>query len=496
MVEWIYEWEKPCVPFYSNAFSNIYCNCPPLFGLNTTTLSIGRKRSVTLFFEEASLKKTAEYLKQSILEKSGFIRDYSSGIEKLLAQLNNSGDRALQQLSPQLFEDYWANYWPASIPVVTIRCFNRIGMSDGEMWLSQKFRDPEAKSNAFHTLTSASKESFSQKEQKEFYGLVSLASRSFKQDFAHKTVEELEGCLAAKHEYSQLKQEVEAHLAGFNWFPCGYDNEKPWDARFIIAELKNAVSNEQQTLARQENAREYAGRLEEERERLLDELSPPESVFRILSALSEFSYFKDHIRETLNRFHYRTRPFLHEVSGEIGLKGLECTLIAPDDVVKLLQAKRRFEGVLLGDSDYAFLYDAQKDEQTLVVGESALRLHASAVGKHGTPSEVKGNGASPGKVVGRVKLVFRPMDYSGEKGIVLVAPMTNPDLMPAMRNAIAIVTDEGGITCHAAIVSRELGVPCIVGTKNASKVFHDGDLVEVDANNGVIRKLGGLDAVA
>jgi len=58
-----------------------------------------------------------------------------------------------------------------------------------------------------------------------------------------------------------------------------------------------------------------------------------------------------------------------------------------------------------------------------------------------------------------------------------------------MKKASAIVTDDGGITCHAAIVSRELGKPCIIGTKIATKVLHDGDLVEVDADNGVVRIL-------
>lgn len=65
--------------------------------------------------------------------------------------------------------------------------------------------------------------------------------------------------------------------------------------------------------------------------------------------------------------------------------------------------------------------------------------------------------------------------------------MTSPWYLPAMKKATAIVTDEGGITCHAAIVSRELKKPCIIGTKIATKVLKDGDLVEVDANKGIVR---------
>jgi len=61
--------------------------------------------------------------------------------------------------------------------------------------------------------------------------------------------------------------------------------------------------------------------------------------------------------------------------------------------------------------------------------------------------------------------------------------------MPVMQRAVAIVTDEGGVTSHAAIVSRELGLPCIVGTEHATKVLKDGDLVEVDAISGFVRKI-------
>ncbi len=74
-------------------------------------------------------------------------------------------------------------------------------------------------------------------------------------------------------------------------------------------------------------------------------------------------------------------------------------------------------------------------------------------------------------------------------GDILICPMTLPDYLPAMKKAKAIVTDEGGLTSHAAIIARELGKVCIVGTKEATRTFKTGDLVEVDANKGVIRML-------
>lgn len=102
---------------------------------------------------------------------------------------------------------------------------------------------------------------------------------------------------------------------------------------------------------------------------------------------------------------------------------------------------------------------------------------------------VRGTVACKGFVRGRVRLVLKRSDVPLLKDDeILVSSMTVPDFLPAMRKAAAIVTDEGGVTCHAAIVSRELDKPCIIGTKIATKLFKDGDLVEVDAVNGVVKK--------
>ena len=98
--------------------------------------------------------------------------------------------------------------------------------------------------------------------------------------------------------------------------------------------------------------------------------------------------------------------------------------------------------------------------------------------------------ASSGKAVGRVRIIFDVNEMDRVKnGDILVTGMTTPNFVPAMKRAGAIVTNDGGITCHAAIVSRELGVPCIIGTRMATKILKDGDLVEVDAENGIVRKI-------
>ncbi len=128
---------------------------------------------------------------------------------------------------------------------------------------------------------------------------------------------------------------------------------------------------------------------------------------------------------------------------------------------------------------------------TLAAGPGATDVAAAV----DAPVLLKGQSASPGFVTGVVRILASSKD--GEKlnaGEILVATMTSPDWVPTIRRAGALVTDGGGMTCHAAIVARELGVPCIVGARIATTVLHEGQLVTVDASAG--RVLAGTVAPA
>ena len=109
-------------------------------------------------------------------------------------------------------------------------------------------------------------------------------------------------------------------------------------------------------------------------------------------------------------------------------------------------------------------------------------------GKTNSNSELKGITACSGKVTGRVKIINNSQDLGKiQEGDIFVARYTFPSFTPYMSKAAAIITDEGGLTSHAAIVSRELKKPCIVGVKLATKMLKDGDMVEVDAEKGIVR---------
>jgi len=102
---------------------------------------------------------------------------------------------------------------------------------------------------------------------------------------------------------------------------------------------------------------------------------------------------------------------------------------------------------------------------------------------------VDGLAASPGIVTGRIRIVPTPKDIEKvQEGEIIVTKMTNPDWVPVMKKASGIITDEGGTTCHAAIVSRELGIPCVVGTENATKTLKTGTIVTLNGYNGYVYK--------
>lgn len=128
-------------------------------------------------------------------------------------------------------------------------------------------------------------------------------------------------------------------------------------------------------------------------------------------------------------------------------------------------------------------------KEVLMVGDDAEKYFRSFESANDVSalSELKGNCASSGKAIGTVKICRGEKEIGKvENGDILVACMTQPEFLPAMKKAKAIITDEGGLTCHAAIISRELGIPCVIGTKIATKVLKDGDIVEVNANHGVV----------
>tara|TARA_Y100000310_G_C20612192_1_gene778598 strand:+ start:1 stop:1413 length:1413 start_codon:yes stop_codon:yes gene_type:complete len=129
------------------------------------------------------------------------------------------------------------------------------------------------------------------------------------------------------------------------------------------------------------------------------------------------------------------------------------------------------------------------NKSSFYYGEKAKIIHQTFKEVLAHKEEIiKGTTACPGIVKGIVRIIRGEVHFSKfNDGEILVAPMTRPEYVPLMKKAAAIITDEGGVTCHAAVVSRELKIPCVIGTQVATSKLMDGELVEVDADKGTVK---------
>jgi len=132
---------------------------------------------------------------------------------------------------------------------------------------------------------------------------------------------------------------------------------------------------------------------------------------------------------------------------------------------------------------------SNKNNQFILAGTKVAVVEKMIAPKI-SEKEVKGSIAYGGKALGIARIVGDPTKAKTfNKGDILITGMTRPEFLSLMHKASAFVTDAGGILSHAAIVARELKKPCVIGTMHATKVFKDGDMVEVDANKGIVKKI-------
>ncbi|PIZ52486.1 hypothetical protein COY27_00040 [Candidatus Woesearchaeota archaeon CG_4_10_14_0_2_um_filter_33_13] len=143
-----------------------------------------------------------------------------------------------------------------------------------------------------------------------------------------------------------------------------------------------------------------------------------------------------------------------------------------------LREKKQYLSIYIGDNIFPlFIYN-----QNLIQEIRTELTHEEA------REQFKGISAFKGKVTGKVQIIIKKEEFVDfKKDCILVTQFTTPAYIPLMKMAKAIITNDGGITCHAAIISREFNIPCVVGTKIATQVLKDGDVIEVDADKGIIK---------
>lgn len=214
-------------------------------------------------------------------------------------------------------------------------------------------------------------------------------------------------------------------------------------------------------------------------------------------ALIEISDYFTYLQDIRKKWMMKTAHFLELLLAEAGkrshisLHHMRYTL--PDEYLPILHGHIPHISNRMKNAMVVFTEGAAHGK--ILVGEPALREEQKYFPSNNptaSPSHavLKGKVACQGKAIGTVKVLMNPSEaYKVNHGDVLVTSMTSPDFIASIRKCVAIVTNEGGLTCHAAIISREFNIPCIIGTKNATQILKDGDKIEVNADEGIVTLL-------
>ncbi|OGE87810.1 MAG: hypothetical protein A3J07_03805 [Candidatus Doudnabacteria bacterium RIFCSPLOWO2_02_FULL_49_13] len=323
------------------------------------------------------------------------------------------------------------------------------------------------------------------KRGKELFALLTIPRQLSKVQLEEKALLRL---AAGRPDKNLLKQHADQfRYMGYNFegpaFPDSYFAQRVAQAR------RDKLSPQQQIKIM---TREKIAAAQEER-KLIRRLKIDKKYQVLLAITKGLIYSKEYRKMSLVESYYQIEPLYKELARRFGLSLAEIRNCLLTEIELMAKGKiKRPKDLAARMKGFIFVVlDGQLPGEVIV--DHRLGQMKEYLLKTEDFSEVNsfhGQAASLGKARGRVKIISTIKDLKKmRKGDILVSQMTNPDLVPAMKLAAAIVTDLGGITSHAAIVSRELRKPCVIGTKIATKVLKDGDMIEVDANNATVKKL-------
>jgi len=263
----------------------------------------------------------------------------------------------------------------------------------------------------------------------------------------------------------------------FKWLSCLDIQNKPWTKNEFKKNIKSFAKNPQQ------NTLSF--------EKLVAELKPSINDLDYLKMAKKFVYIKDARDDFRRESVFYAGSLYKEIAKRMNISIVNLSFLQESEIIDFLSKNKAISKKIIQQRKKGFvLYLDKNNELVCLAGgdiNTALK-DFNLLPQEENSQKITGRTASKGKATGKVVIVKGVKDLKNvNKGDILVAVTTHPDYVAAMRISAAIITNEGGITSHAAIVSREYGIPCIVGTKNATRVLKDGDLVEVDADNGTIK---------
>jgi len=287
-----------------------------------------------------------------------------------------------------------------------------------------------------------------------------------------------------------IDTKLSKHIKKWAWLPYLYQGPAG-DRSYFLDELKDFKRRKIDPSKRLREFEEEKEKIKNEQREIIKIIKPDKFYKKLIELARESVFLKVYRRSYQTKGYYLIEPLLNEIAKRLHLTIKQVRFMLPQEVKTALKAGRLNLTEINSRTNYCVYKNTAK--QKLVFTGQKARDFFNQVKKEKIDKSlktIKGTTACAGKAKGTVKIINSIQDMKKMKaGDILVSGATNPNLMPAIRQASAIVTDEGGLSCHAAIVSRELNIPCVVGTGFITQVVKDGDRLQVDANNAIVKKL-------
>ncbi len=297
-------------------------------------------------------------------------------------------------------------------------------------------------------------------------------------------------CIQLLDRFSEIKSALEKHVNKYFWSKNNYVMAYYLDEKAFMKEIKEILSTGLDIDEEIKKISSTPKRNQLVKMELLKKLKVDKYLKTLLTISDDFTWWQDERKKASYwNAHYSTL-LLTAIGKRTGFSLHELKYMSPSEIKSVFENPLPLKEIRNRMFKCVFCWKGSEFE--VITGSEVEKIKHFLLGNQDQSSvtEIAGLSASVGKVVGKVKVCRSATEVDKVKpGDILVAVMTRPDYVMGMKRAGAIVTNEGGITSHAAIVSRELGIPCVIGTKIATKIFKDGDLVEVDADNGIVKKV-------
>ncbi len=332
---------------------------------------------------------------------------------------------------------------------------------------------PEQFNHYFNTLVTPTKKSFTNFEEENIFKIVQLAY--------------LKGISSP-----EVKESIREHSKKYFWLQNNYYDTIQLDEKHfqkIVQKHLQEKADVNQLIKSNEKRLHQALK---EKEKLASQLKLKGDMVKLVEILDDFCYLQDERKAVNMQCDAVVDSFCKEVARR---KDISYTLLRwaiPLQIKELLKGNKILPLQFKKQGEHSLIiFNENNNNPEILLGRDADIREQEILGAEKELKqilEIEGGCASTGRAQGKVRILLSPREVGKmQKGDILVTTMTSPEFLPAIKKASAIVTDEGGITCHAAIISRELGIPCVIGTKIATKVLKDGLIVEIRANHGLVK---------